>query len=99
MNGLRFSDLWRMPWSTFIGVLLGVTLVFVTPSVVGPLSDIYDSAYPVLRMKGTVEAREADAVVLHISGEKMRGDECRLLAVYGYAVHADELAATRAGAL
>ena len=81
-----FSGWWRMPWSTAAGVVIGVGAVLMTPTVIGPLRDAYDQAFPVLRMHGTVVARESDAVTIHIKGEKLRGDECRLLSVYGYAV-------------
>jgi hypothetical protein len=77
---------WRMPWSTLAGIVIGVFVVLVTPTWVGPLRDAYDSSFPVLRMSGTVVARDDDSVTLHIRGEKLRGEECRLLSVYGYAV-------------
>ena len=77
---------WRMPWSTAFGVLVGVGAVLMTPTVIGPLRDAYDTAFPVLVMTGKVIEREPDAVIVHISGEKIRGDECRLLSVYGYAI-------------
>ena len=82
-------NLWRMPWSTALGVLIGVGAVLMTPAVIGPVRDAYDLAFPVLRMHGTLVEREPDAVIVHISGEKVRGDECRLLSVYGYAVMPD----------
>ena len=82
-------NLWRMPWSTAFGVLIGVGAVLMTPAVIGPVRDAYDLAFPVLRMHGTLVKREPDAVIVHISGEKVRGDECRLLAVYGYALMPD----------
>ena len=78
-----------MPWSTAFGVLIGVGAVLMTPAVIGPVRDAYDLAFPVLRMHGTLVKREPDAVIVHISGEKVRGDECRLLAVYGYALMPD----------
>jgi hypothetical protein len=39
-------------------------------------------------MSGEVVSREGDAIVLHIKGKKLRGEECRLLSVYGYAIDA-----------
>lgn len=81
-----FTSMWRMPWSTLMGAVIGVTAVLVTPNAVGPIRDLYDRYFPVLRMSGTVVERSGHSVVLHITGEKVRGDECRLLSVYGYAV-------------
>ncbi len=82
---------WRAPMSAFVGVCFGVMAVLGTPEIVGSLRSAYDSLRPVLRMSGVIASRDADAVILHISGEKMRGEECRLLAVYGYSVGADGL--------
>lgn len=83
------SNWWRMPWATLIGVAIGVGAVLMTPTVLGPLRDLYDDLFPVLRMSGTLVERDGDAVLIHIRGEKIRGDECRLLSVYGYAVMPD----------
>jgi hypothetical protein len=85
----KMANVWRMPWSTLIGVCIGVGVILVTPQVIGPLRDAYDRQFPVLRMTGTVVAREPDAVVVHIRGEKIRGEECRLMDVYGYALDKD----------
>jgi hypothetical protein len=75
-----------MPWSTLLGVCIGILAVLATPTFVGPVRDLYDANFPVLRMSGEVISREGDAVVLHIKGKKLRGEECRLLTIYGYAV-------------
>ena len=83
---IPFKNAWRMPWSTLFGVLIGVGAVLMTPTVIGPLRDIYDKAFPVLKMNGKIVERTEHSVVLHIIGEKIRGDECRLLSVYGYAI-------------
>lgn len=83
---MALRNFWRMPWSTLSGVVIGVAAVLIAPSVVGPMRDAYDGAFPVLRMTGEVVKREPGAVVIHIKGEKVRGDECRLLTVYGYTV-------------
>jgi hypothetical protein len=80
------GNFWRMPWSTAFGVMIGVLAVLSTPTVIGPLRDVYDASFPVLRMTGTVVSRDGDSVTLHIKGEKLRGEECRLLAVYGYGI-------------
>ena len=90
-------NLWKMPWSTLFGMIIGGSAVLMTPAVIGPLRDAYDIAFPVLRMQGKLVAREPDAVVIHITGEKVRGDECRLRSVYGYTImpnglHADAIA-------
>jgi hypothetical protein len=86
---MALYNFWRMPWSTLTGTALGVAMVFVTPQWVGPVRDFYDSHFPVLKMSGTVVGREPDSVLLHITGEKIRGEECRLLQVYGYSVMTD----------
>jgi hypothetical protein len=39
-------------------------------------------------MVGTIHERTDGYVVLRITGEKVRGEECRLLAVYGYSIDA-----------
>jgi hypothetical protein len=88
---MALRNFWTMPWSTAAGGILGVLTVLATPNLVGPLRDAYDTAFPVVRMSGKLVQRDGDAVVLHISGNKLRGEECRLLAVYGYAVDAKGL--------
>ena len=77
---------WRDPFTAFFGMLFGVLMVLATPSVIGPVRDWYDTMFPVLRMQGSVVERDNHSVVVHITGEKIRGDECRLLSVYGYSV-------------
>jgi hypothetical protein len=77
---------WRMPWSTAFGAIAGIVIVLTMPSVIGPLREWYDASFPVLKMSGDVISRDSDSVSLHIKGEKLRGEECRLLAVYGYAI-------------
>jgi hypothetical protein len=79
---LRF---WRMPWSTLAGACIGILLVLGTPDIVAPVRDAYDALRPVLRMQGQLVSRDADGVLLHIHGTKLRGEECRIVAVYGYA--------------
>lgn len=77
-----------MPWSTLTGALVGVLLVIAVPEWAAPLRNLYDSQWPVLRMTGVVVERDSDSVVVHITGRKLRGEECRLLSVYGYSVDA-----------
>jgi hypothetical protein len=79
-----------MPWSTAIGVCIGVLAALATPAMVGPVRNLYDDLFPVTRMRGELVEREPGAVVLRITGEKLRGNECRLLAVYGYSVLPDD---------
>lgn len=80
---------WRMPWSTLVGACIGVAAVIAVPEWVAPLRGAYDAHFPVLRMTGEVIERDADSVVLHIKGEKLRGEECRLMDIHGYAVAQD----------
>ena len=72
-----------MPCSTAVGVLIGGSGVVVSPSVVGPVLDAYDRVFPVMRMSGVLVEREPDAILIDMTGEKLRGKECRLLSVYG----------------
>jgi hypothetical protein len=83
---MPIGHFWRMPWSTLAGALIGIAAVIAVPEMTAPIRNAYDANFPVLQMTGTVKEREADAVILHISGRKLRGEECRLMAVYGYAV-------------
>jgi hypothetical protein len=83
---IQLSDAWRMPWSTLFGAVIGIIAVLVTPTIIGPLRDVYDTSFPVLSMSGEIVERTEDSVIFHIKGRKLRGEECRLLAVYGYAV-------------
>jgi hypothetical protein len=78
-----------MPFSTVLGVVLGVFAVLAMPSWVGPVREAYDSIFPVLQMKGVLVDRQGSAVMIHIQGRKLRGEECRLLHVYGYAIQQD----------
>jgi len=83
------SAVWRMPWSTLIGLSLGIMLVLMAPHWAAPILDLYDDAYPVVSpVSTTVVDRGEDNVRVHIVIEKHRGDECRLLRMYGYAVDA-----------
>jgi len=85
----RVLQFWRMPWSALFGACVGVLMVLSTPEIVTDIRGVYDKFRPVLKMSGTVVSRDEDSVTLHITGEKLRGEECRLLSVFGYSVDKD----------
>lgn len=93
---MSISNLWKMPWSTLMGVCIGVAAVMSLPEIAGPLRGWYDDQFPVLRMSGKIVDRRGDAVILEITGEKLRGEECRLVSVYGYTVDGAGMKDTRA---
>ena len=78
-----------MPWASLLGVFLGITIVLAIPAFVGPLRDTYDEYFPVMNMTGALESRDIDSAILRIKGQKVRGDECRLLSTYGYSIQPD----------
>ena len=85
---VSIKNFWRMPWSTLAGVILGGSVVLMMPAFIGPLRDAYDAYFPVVRMTGALHEKTDSYVVLHITGEKVRGEECRQLAVFGYSIDA-----------
>lgn len=82
-----------MPFAILAGVIIGVSVVYVTPQLLGMATAAYDSVFPVLTMRGELVSRDADYVDVHIRGTKHRGEECRLVSVYAYTVRADGLRA------
>lgn len=97
------SALWRMPvrmlFTTLGGLLTGMLLVLSAPSLLGPALSAWDSAFPVIEpVRAEVESRSGDEVVLRIVAKKTKGDECKLLRLYGYGIDRDgvySLAAVR----
>jgi len=77
----------EMPIAASIGVIVGLLVAFFAPQLVGGALATYDANFPVLTMHGKVTNVEASAVTLHIQGEKHRGEECKLVSVYGYTVN------------
>lgn len=82
-------NIWRMPYTAVVGVLIGALVALSMPWVFGVAGDIMDDTWPVLTMHGTLVDHGADYVTVHIEGTKHRGDECRLRAVYGMSVDLD----------
>jgi hypothetical protein len=76
----------QMPFAIFVGIVFGLLFSLLMPVLGGSFLSAYDGVFPVLRMSGTIVSKDGDSVVLHISGVKLRGEECRLVSVYGYTV-------------
>lgn len=79
-----------MPWTLIAGVIVGVLLAPIGPTWWNSALKYYDEVQPVVRMQGYLVARAEDAVVISLSGEKLRS--CDYLRIQAYAV-------TRAGGL
>ncbi len=86
MMRLILCNLYRLPFSTMIGVFFGALLMLWAPGFVGLVTDAYDQFSPVLTMKGRLVQIEGDAVQVHITGTKHRGYECQFIRIYGYSV-------------
>jgi hypothetical protein len=78
----------EMPFTVLIGVLAGFLASIVVPDIAGAVFSTYDRHRPVLEMHGQLVSVEDDSVLIHIKGAKIRGEECRLVTVYGYSVDA-----------
>ena len=78
----------EMPVAATVGVIAGLLMAFFAPQLVGGALGIYDANFPVLTMSGTITKVEPSAVTVHIQGTKHRGEECKLVNVYGYTVNA-----------
>jgi len=80
-----------MPFAALIGVLLGLIGGFAGPQIMGGLTNMYDEMFPVLTMKGTLIDAQHGEVTVHIVGYKNRGEECRLVSVFGYTYTGDKM--------
>lgn len=84
------KNFWLKPWSTLFGLVLGAMLVLWSPGWLGPIISAWDSLNPVVEpVSARIVERERDAVLLHIFADKIRGEECRILRIYGYGVAPD----------
>lgn len=82
-------NLTKTPMAAIVGVILGLGLAIMAPQISTSLLSAYDNHFPVLTMTGSIVKVEASAITLKISGTKHRGEECRLVSVYGYTLSAD----------
>lgn len=78
-----------MPLTVALGIGIGLLIAWSAPQFVGLATEAYDEAFPVLRMRGELVDVQADYADLRIRGEKLRGEECRLVKVYAYTVRSD----------
>ena len=76
----------EMPIAATIGLIGGLLLAFFAPQLVGGALSVYDANFPVLTMSGKITKVEPSSVTLHIVGTKHRGEECKLVNVYGYTI-------------
>lgn len=82
-----------MPVAVLVGSVIGVMAVYIAPQFVGSVTAVYDDIFPVLTMSGKLVNKGPDYVDIHIKGKKHRGEECRLMNVYGYTRRPDGLRA------
>jgi hypothetical protein len=87
------SAIWRIPvrmiFTTLGGLLFGVLLVLTAPATLGPVLSAWDAVFPVIEpISADVIEREPDAVVIGLVAKKTKGEECRLVRIYGYGVDA-----------
>ena len=78
-----------MPYAVTIGIIVGLLMSLFGPQLIGSTIRAYDEAFPVLKMHGKMVASDSQSVTLHITGEKIRGEECVLVSVYAYTIRAD----------
>jgi hypothetical protein len=69
---MKSLQVWRMPWSALVGVLIGVFAAPVVTSGALGLTSLYDKAWPVLKMHGELVSASRDEVVIKIRGVKHR---------------------------
>jgi hypothetical protein len=87
------SAIWRLPvkmiFTTLGGLLTGAVLVLSAPATLGPALSAWDAVFPVIEpIAADVIEREPDAVVIGLVAKKTKGEECRLIRIYGYGVDA-----------
>lgn len=80
---------WRMPVSTVLGVAIGIVAAYSLPQYMTFFTDIYDRLFPVVVTRSRVVSQVPGALTLRIVGEKMRGEECHVTRVFGYATDSD----------
>lgn len=74
------------PFFAVVGGLIGLTWAVALPDIVGWASDFYDGVRPIVRVQSEIVQRSLNSVTVHMSGEKLRGDECRLMTIYAYTI-------------
>jgi len=84
------KQVFTMPVAAAVGVLLGLVGGFAGPQLLGSAVNFYDDMFPVLTMEGTLIDAKKGEITVHIVGRKNRGEECRLVAVYGYTYTGDK---------
>jgi hypothetical protein len=72
------------PYSIITGGLLGLLFVVFLPYIDELAENFYDSFNPVVKMSGTLVEANKDYVLITITGEKLRGEECKVINGYGY---------------
>lgn len=85
------KQVFTMPVAALIGVLLGLIGGIAGPQIMGSMTSIYDDIFPVLSMSGRLVDYKPGEVTVHITGRKNRGEECRLIGVYGYTYTGDRM--------
>jgi len=91
---MRAVMIWRLPlrmvFTTVGGLLTGALMVLTAPNFLAPMFAAWDAMFPVMvPVESNVVQREPDAVLLHIVAKKTKGEECRLVRVYGYGLDAE----------
>lgn len=80
----------RMIFTVIGGLLTGALLVLWAPSILGPVIAAWDEAFPVIEpIDSELIDRTGDEVIISVIARKTKGDECRLLRLYGYGIDAD----------
>jgi hypothetical protein len=85
------ATLLRMPakmiFTSLGGLLTGAVLVLSAPGFMGPLLSAWDATFPVIEpVRADLVSRNGDEVVINIVARKTKGDECKLLRLYGYGI-------------
>jgi len=71
--------MWRFPFSSLFGACIGIAVVMFAPSIVEPITDLYDKTYPVAEPVSTVVlGRDDVSILVQIIYRKNRGKECML---------------------
>lgn len=73
------SGLWRRPWLTFAGAVLGILLAPTLNYSVGALTDAYYRIAPVSRLSAVVLRADANEIVVRLRAERNYAPGCQYL--------------------
>lgn len=73
------SGLWRRPWLTFAGAVLGILLAPTVNYSVGALTDVYYRLAPISRLSGVVLKADAVEIVVRLQAERHYAPGCQYL--------------------